>query len=164
MQSLKKCSQSRRRFCSGCHRQTAASLKRPPVFLFCPPPTTTPPPPPLPPLVSRSLCLLSRPLRGSLSRPPFSRPVFFPAAAVTRDRSCGGAERRKKKKSQTLSRLRGGGGPNELENGMFCPDAIHFVPPSPACLPACSLSAAPSHPSPDSPVRKIPLLAPGIQK
>lgn len=51
----------------------------------------------------------------------------------------------------------GEGGPNELENGMFCPDAIHFVPPSPACLPAClpacslALCLHPStHPPPTS--------------
>lgn len=43
-------------------------------------------------------------------------------------------------KSTTLSRLRGR--PNGVENGMFCPDAIHFVPPLPRLL-ACLLSPCP---------------------
>lgn len=48
-----------------------------------------------------------------------------------------GRKRKKKKEAKHCQDCEGGK-PNELENGMFCPDAIHFVPPSPACLPACS--------------------------
>lgn len=128
-----------------------------------PPPNLRPPLRP-PSLLRRSRCLVSRPLRGSLSPLPFSQ--FLPAAAVTRDQSCGWAVRGKKRKSQTLLRRVewsgvGGFGGRLMNSKMGCFVQMQFVLFH-LHLPVSSLAFT-SNTSPGSPVRKIPLQAPGLK-
>lgn len=123
-------------FCSGCHGPTAASLKRPPVSFFCSP--ALPLPPPTTTTATATTCqtifvsVEPSPTREPQPAAVFTSHVFFllqPSHVIDHVE---GQKEGKKKEAKHCQDCEGGK-PNELENGMFCPDAIHFVPPSPAC-------------------------------
>lgn len=97
-------------FCSGCHGPTAASLKRPPVF-FCSP--ALPLPPPATTTTAATTCqTIFVSVEPSPTREPqpagvFTSRVFFllqPSHVIHHVEG----QKEGKKKSQTLSRLRGG--------------------------------------------------------